>query len=689
MDNGAHAARFGSPADRRRAAGSFVPCVGGQLQLSPFYAKQTLTSEIKALRVSSAPSPFAATNAAEPPTCQASALRAQVTSTASTNGGAVVEVRLGNTGRTCVLPESWPTVKVHSVGDSPRVAKIFTDSSALQAERSLLTTYDHGAAQNTALTLRRGDSVLVALLAPSTGTQACQRLTSVTIYPSSLARGAGPTAVVTAPVSICGPPRILSFLPDRSTSADMTIARAALVAVRAGTAESGGDSTGFYYGTDSSAPAACGKGPYTEPVGSCSQGTAGPYGEYIGEVGSFLNWKGCTTAGLNWVQSNYNMANDNILDYGLGLGAAGYWFAAGPGRDPHYNGTAAEATTWGEEQAQQVIASLGGFFFNFRYIFLDIENNGTPPDENGWNTVWNGACGSTVEKGYIAPDVDYATYQGFVSYINQYTPYSAAVYSAGGNTYGSWSGIFGGQKLQSADEWTFTDEQTNLDRPAGFANSGSNARWFGGEPAVCHLLWQYSGGNGDLNGYGDFDQARSGQQRQPRVLVPGVRGAGGFRLAHSCDGGEEQVEKLGEADVGVAEDDLARLHGKRRGLRADQLGAAVQGVPFVAGGDRLDDCLFLHAEADGEIVQQHQGQRRVPEGEPLPGEALEGHLLPPDHVGVGQRRPAEGLGPVSVAEQALADGGRVGRHQLAPGQVAGKRRHRVTDLPPYQGGHLV
>ncbi|MGH3186517.1 MAG: DUF4232 domain-containing protein [Streptosporangiaceae bacterium] len=496
-------------------AGSFVPCVGGQLQLSPFYAEQALTSEIKALRVSSAPPPFAATDAAEPATCQASALRAQVTSTASATGGAVVQLRLGNSGRTCVLPESWPTVKVHSVGDAPRVAKIFADSSALQAERSLLTTYEHGTAQSTALTLRRGEAVSVALLAPRTGPQACQRLTSVTIYPSSLARGAGSTAHVTAPVSICGPPRILSFLPDRSTSADMTIARAALVAVRAGTAESGGDSTGFYYGTDSSAPAACGKGPYTEPVGSCSQGTAGPYGEYIGEVGSFLNWKSCTTAGLNWVQSNYNMANDNILDYGVGLGAAGYWFAAGPGRDPHYNGTTAEATTWGEEQAQQVIAGLGGYFFNFRYIFLDIENNGTPPDENGWNTVWNGPCGNTVQKSFIAPDVDFATYQGFVSYINQYTPYSAAVYSAGGNTYGSWSGIFGGQKLQNADEWTFTDEQTNLDRPAGFANSGSNARWFGGEPAVCHLLWQYSGGNGDLNGYGDFDQAEAANNDNP------------------------------------------------------------------------------------------------------------------------------------------------------------------------------
>jgi hypothetical protein len=506
-------------ADRQLTAGepigSFVPCAGGQLQLSPFYTEQTLTSQIKALRVSAAPPPFAVTTAAEPPACRASALRAQVTSTSSAKaGGAVVELRLGNTGRTCVLPESWPTVKVHSVGDAPRVAKIFTDSSALQAERSLLTTYEHGTAQSTALALRRGESVSVDLLAPSTGTQACQRLTSVTIYPSSLARGAGPTALVTAPVSICAPPRILSFLPDRSGT-DMTIARAALVAVRAGNAESGGDSTGFYYGTDSSAPDACGKGPYTEPVGDCSDGTAGPYGEYIGEVGSFLNWKGCTTAGLNWVQANYNMANDNILDYGIGIGAAGYWFAAGPGRDPHYNGTAREAMAWGQAQAQQVVASLGGYFFNFRYIFLDIENNGSPPDPNGWNTVWNGPCGSTVQKDYVAPDVDYATYQGFVDYINQYTPYSAAVYSAGGTSYGSWSGIFGGDTLKNAAEWTYTDEQTNLDRPAGFANSGSNASWFGSEPAVCHLMWQYSGGNGDLNGYGDFDQAKAANNDNP------------------------------------------------------------------------------------------------------------------------------------------------------------------------------
>ena len=32
---------------------------------------------------------------------------------------------------------------------------------------------------------------------------------------------------------------------------------------------------------------------------------------------------------------------------GDGLGAAPYWFMAGPGRDPGYNGTVSEATSWG------------------------------------------------------------------------------------------------------------------------------------------------------------------------------------------------------------------------------------------------------------------------------------------------------------------------------------------------------
>ncbi len=503
--------------------GSFAPCVGGRLQLSPFYAEQTLARDITALSVSAAPPPFTVSTAAEPATCTPAHLRARVTSTSSRADGAIIEIRLANAGPACVLATTWPTVQVHSVGDADRVAKIYADTAALQAERALLTTYERGTRQATALTLDRGGSVTIAVLAPRSarpagakkGALTCQRVTSVTIYPSDLARGTGREAAVTTPVSICAAPRILSFLPGGTGS--MTIARGALHAIHG--AASGGtpvtDSPGFFYGTDSSAPAACGNGPYTEPVnGDCSS-TNGPYGEYIGELGSYENWQGCTTSGLAWVQGNYNMANDNIMQYGVGIGAAGYWFAAGPGRDPNYNGTASEAMTWGEEQAEQALSQVSSLFFNFRYIFMDIENNGTPPDGNGWNTVWNGPCGNNVQAEYIAPDVDYATFLGFEDYIDANSPYSAGVYSAGGSAYGSWTGIFGSESIASAAEWTFTAEQSQLSFPAGFTASGASPNWFANAPAACDLAWQWSGGDGVLNSYGDFDQVSAANNISP------------------------------------------------------------------------------------------------------------------------------------------------------------------------------
>ena len=498
-------------------AGSSAPCVGGRLRLSPFYAEQTLARDIAALSVTAVPPPFTVSTAAEPPVCATKDLRAQVTSTSSQADGSVVEVRLVNVGPACVLATTWPTVQVHSAGKANRVAKIFADTAALRAERALLTTYEHGTKQRTALTLRRGGSVTIAVLAPRSGKPAgarkpgpaCQRVTSVTIYASDVAQGAGRQAAVTAPVSICAPPRILSFLPAGPGSATMTIARGALHAIRGGRAEGTpvNDSPGFWYGTDSSAPTACGNGPYTEPVnGDCSS-TNGPYGAYMGEFGSYENWQGCTTSGVAWVQGNYNMANDNIMEYGVGLGAAGYWFAAGPGRDPHYDGTTSEAMAWGQEQAQQAMSQVSSLVFNFRYIFMDIENNGTPPDEYGWNTVWNGPCGNDVKAEYVAPEVDYATFQGFANYIDDHSPYSAGVYSAGGQGYGSWIGIFGNEKIPGgAAEWTFDNQQSQLTFPAGFTGSASSPIWFASAPAACDLAWQWSGGNGTVNALGDFDQ---------------------------------------------------------------------------------------------------------------------------------------------------------------------------------------
>jgi len=503
------------PVTVRQPAGSFVPCVGGRLRLSPFYAEQTLTREIKELKVSAAPPPFPATTAAEPPACGSATLRARNTSTVPGNGGSIVELQLSNAGGTCVLPQSWPTVQVHEAGGPSLVAKILPETSTLQADRSLLTTYKRGTAQSTVLTLRHGGSVSIELLAA--GTQACRRLTSVTVYPSAVAVGAGRAVHVAAPVSLCGSPRILSYLPSRPGGTAMAIARGALDAVHAdlpGTAS--GSSDGFYFGTDSSAPDACGSsGPYTEPAGSCGDGTNGYYGEYIGELGSYMNWEGCTTSGLAWDQANYNMANDNLVNYHIGLGAAAYWFAAGPGRDPNYNGTTAEATAWGVAQAKRVISQLSGLFFNFRYIFMDIENNGTAPDGNGWNTVWNGPCGSKIKAEYIAPEVDYATFSGFRNYLDIHSTYLAGVYSAGDDSYGSWTGIFGGGQINHTAEWTFTNEQTSLKFPSGFSAGSVSADWFANAPAACQLMWQWSGGNGALNGYGDFDQAVAPNDANP------------------------------------------------------------------------------------------------------------------------------------------------------------------------------
>ena len=507
-----------SPVTVREPSGSFVPCVGGQLRLSPFYAEKTLTSDIKALSTSVAPPPFAAATSAEPATCTAAGLRATVTSVAAEHDGSIIGLRLSTAGHACVLPEGWPTVKLKMAGGATQVAKIFPDTAASKAGRKLLTTYEHGGVQSTALTLQPGGSVSIELFAAGTGPRTCQRVTSLVVYPTAAARGAGRSAPLSAPVRVCGTARVLSFIPSGPSGPSaqaMAIARSAMATAQSAPARS--PSSAFYYGTDSALPQACGNGSaaYTEPSQSCGQNGSEPYGEYIGEVGTFMSWQGCTTAGNAWDQANYNMATDNVVDFSTGLGAAAYWFAAGPGRDPHYNGSTAEAGIWGEEQAQEALSDLGGKVFDFRYIFMDIENNGVPPDEDGWNTVWNGPCGNTVKSEYVPANVDFATWVGFANYIDDHSPYLAAVYSSGGNSYGSWAGIFGSEKISNTAEWTFTNEQSQLDFPSGFSGSHASPQWFSSEPAACDLLWQWSGGNGVLNGNGDYDVAETANDATP------------------------------------------------------------------------------------------------------------------------------------------------------------------------------
>ena len=67
-----------------------------------------------------------------------------------------------------------------------------------------------------------------------------------------------------------------------------------------------------------------------------------------------------------WSAADARDARKDLLTYHRGVGVGVYWFMAGPGVDPRYNGTAAEATAWGRAQAIEAITLLldGEFIVN-------------------------------------------------------------------------------------------------------------------------------------------------------------------------------------------------------------------------------------------------------------------------------------------------------------------------------------
>src|SRR5882724_3152743 len=97
--------------------------------------------------------------------------------------------------------------------------------------------------------------------------------------------------------------------------------------------------SGFSYGTDSFPVAGTGTAPFKEPVIGSS------YGGYIGMAGNWARWGGCKTGNfLAWAPANANQANENFVKSHIGVGVGVYWYMGGPGVDPHWNGSVAEAT---------------------------------------------------------------------------------------------------------------------------------------------------------------------------------------------------------------------------------------------------------------------------------------------------------------------------------------------------------
>ena len=272
---------------------------------------------------------------------------------------------------------------------------------------------------------------------------------------------------------------------------------------------------GFWWGTDSATVPVPGPAPYSMPH------LGGAYGGYIGMTGNWANLAGCHKI-VVWSATNSAQANTNYLTYHKGIGTGVYWFMGGPGVDPHYTGTTAEASAWGQQQAARTLYDISHVHVTYPVVFMDVEIPGnapnyTPAPDNGWNTVYTSACSGRVKQHHIPASVDRAVFNGFAAYITAHSHYKAGVYSAPD----VWTSIFGtgtASLIPNTYEWTYEPETASLSNaPVGWClnhGTGACAQFFGGQTrASAHaVMWQWSGGGGVRNGFGDFDQIDSTRQ---------------------------------------------------------------------------------------------------------------------------------------------------------------------------------
>jgi hypothetical protein len=283
---------------------------------------------------------------------------------------------------------------------------------------------------------------------------------------------------------------------------------------------------GFWYGSDTNYPHETGtinrNAPLDEPV------VGGDYGGYFGELGTFYDVLGESHSAcvpLEYRYFNSTNASDAAWDYdefGAGVGAGGYFFMAGPGKDPGFNDTASEASSWGELQGEKAVAEWNAMDLNFPILFGDFEGN----YDYGWNDVWNfnsSTCGYTKNTGYtgIASSIDRATFNGFWDYIEYDTTTAAfpGAYSSPDWWNLTFSGACSGSNpnacIQSTWEWTSENESSISPGPSSWTEGSTTAQFFGGQTSssAYALMWQWTtpsetgcSTSSDPTTCGDFDQ---------------------------------------------------------------------------------------------------------------------------------------------------------------------------------------
>jgi len=293
-------------------------------------------------------------------------------------------------------------------------------------------------------------------------------------------------------------------LTSGGTAAAAAAAGAAGAGAAAGQRPAGDGPPGFWWGSDSWPIPVTGSAPYSMPR------LGGAYGGYIGMTGNWAYWLGCKGGFIAFSSANAAQAHTNYVTYHRGVGVGAYWFMGGPGVDPNWNGTTAEASAWGARQAARALSDIANGAFDYKVVWMDVELPGIKPaPDNGWNSVYTSPCSGVKKQSSVPAAVDRADFNGFASYIAAHSSYKVGVYSSPG----VWASIFGtgtAASIPNTYEWTYEPETTNFgNAPYGWClKSGGCAQFFGGQTSASRyaLMWQWSGGGGVSNGVGDFDQ---------------------------------------------------------------------------------------------------------------------------------------------------------------------------------------
>src|SRR6201986_1583172 len=236
----------------------------------------------------------------------------------------------------------------------------------------------------------------------------------------------------------------------RVLAAGLGLVLAVVATLASATAASASDGpVTFYYGTDSWPVSGTGSAPYAEPH------TGGGYGGYMGMSGNWGRRLGCSTGNfLAWSSANASQATTNYTKYHIGVGTGVYWYMGGPGVDPKWNGTTAQAYHWGQEQASLTLQAVKGKYIPYTVIWADIELPGiAPAPDNGWNSVYTSSCSGKVKVSSVPAAVDRSEFNGYAAYITAHSTYKVGVYSSAP----VWSSIFGTGSygsLPNTYEWT-------------------------------------------------------------------------------------------------------------------------------------------------------------------------------------------------------------------------------------------